>query len=84
MRNMKSSLALMMAFSMVAGTGVNAFAEVGNTGSNTTSAPAVTAPLEVRSVLEGLATVEKINEDKQLLQSIRQLFSNRGYYTTRQ
>lgn len=63
---MKSSLALMMAFSMVAGTGVNAFAEVGNTGSSTTSAPAVTAPLEVRSVLEGLATVEKINEDKQL------------------
>lgn len=66
---MKSRLALMMAISMVAGAGTNAFA-ASDTGKTTTSivpinAPA-TAPQEVRSILEGLATVEKINEDKQI------------------
>lgn len=70
MRHLKSGLALMMAFSMVAGTGAMAFADTQvNTTKTTTSNTAVQ---DVRSILEGLGTVEKINEDKQITIKIDQ------------
>lgn len=64
MKQFKSHLALMMAFSVLVGTGTTAFADTKTDTSK--PAAAVTAVQDVRSILEGLATVESIKGDKQI------------------
>lgn len=64
MKNRKSGLALMLALSMAVGTGTVTFADTQADASKVPTAS--TALQDVKSILEGLATVEKVNGDKQI------------------
>ncbi len=75
MKNLKSRIALMMAMTMISGANSMAFASA-ETGPVPTlyngESKEVTAQKEVRSTLEGVATVEQVNGEKQLTVKIDQ------------
>lgn len=75
MKKFKSKVALMMAISMAVSGGTSAFAAADSVQESVQVTPVnttATAPQEVRSMLEGLATVESINEDKQVTVTIEE------------